>query len=140
MANYILLISSMVCGVIHLAYILYSFIFRTPFLPKCVFMTYMIGILTSIWNHGSTSQMAKWIDRIWIYFGVLIDIHLCLFVISPQYMMGCIIAYSVCYIVAKKTKYTIFHVGTHIWATLLHIYIVQYISSNNYLSENDSCK
>jgi hypothetical protein len=35
---------------------------------------YTIGVFTSLWNHGTTSEYAKWSDRIFMFIGVFVDI------------------------------------------------------------------
>ena len=38
-------------------------------------LCYSIGIATSVWNHGTISEIAVWSDRIMMLCGYVIDLH-----------------------------------------------------------------
>ena len=68
MANHVLFASSLFFGFLHLALILF-------FQPVPLLFSYgvLCGVFSSLWNHGSTSDIAKWSDRIMMVVGAVVD-------------------------------------------------------------------
>lgn len=61
MANTILLLSALCCGAFHLWALLSFQTFLAATTWACAILG---GVITSIFNHATTSQVAKWIDRL----------------------------------------------------------------------------
>jgi hypothetical protein len=121
MTNKKLLVSSILCGTMHIYYIIHL-----PCLPLFPTSYYMLGIATSICNHGSNIPLAVYIDRVVMCLGFFVDnytIILSYHHLHPisthqrQYLYIAIFSYFV----AKLEKSYIFHYITHICITLLHI-------------------
>jgi hypothetical protein len=68
MANPVLFASSLFFAYLHLALIL---IFQP--VPRLFSFTILSGVLSSIWNHGTTSELAKWSDRGAMAVGAAVD-------------------------------------------------------------------
>ena len=69
MVNVYLYRSSLICGAI-------QFLFMTFYNTKLnLVIFYTIGILTSIWNHGTTSEVAKWVDRFIACMAMFVDLY-----------------------------------------------------------------
>ena len=83
----------------------------------------LFALMTSIWNHSSTSELAKWSDRITMGCGTII-----IYTIAPveaiYYTMPVIIG---TYGLAKKMNNSILHIVTHIGITYINIYILAYV-------------
>lgn len=67
MANSILFASSLFFAFLHLALI----IFYRP--PLTLSYSVLCGVFSSLWNHGTTSEIAKWSDRGMMAVGAIID-------------------------------------------------------------------
>jgi uncharacterized membrane protein len=124
MANPVLLKSSILFGLIHIALI--AFLKVNPWLIAL----YIIGILTSILNHAYTSNTIKWFDRSWMALGTIINIIL-LFILPFWYKIVCLILlisyvslfFAAKYIInkTKEKRYgNIPHIICHFGATLCH--------------------
>ena len=68
MANPVLFASSLFLAFIHLALILA----QQP-LPRVFSFTVLCGTFSSIWNHGTTTEVAKWSDRSMMAVGAVVD-------------------------------------------------------------------
>ena len=68
MANPVLFASSLFLAFVHLALILA----QQP-LPRLFSFTVLCGTFSSIWNHGTTSEIAKWTDRSMMAVGAVVD-------------------------------------------------------------------
>jgi hypothetical protein len=68
MANSVLFTSSLFLGFLHMALI----IFYQP-VPRILAFTITCGTFSSIWNHGVTSEIAKWTDRGIMVIGTTVD-------------------------------------------------------------------
>lgn len=67
MANPVLFASSLFFAFLHLALILY---FQPPLaFSYCI----LCGVFSSVWNHGTTSDVAKWSDRGMMAVGAIVD-------------------------------------------------------------------
>jgi len=81
MVNRVLLYSSLICGGIHLVYPSHLVVHR---------MAMMSGVMTSIWNHGTTSPIAKWTDRGMMMVAVIVHVRMYHHYLATLY---CIVAY-----------------------------------------------
>ena len=70
MANFILLKSSIILGVLNLLFVFY-YNSVTSF-KICI----IIGVLTSILNHGLTNDYLKYFDRIAMIYGIIVEVKL----------------------------------------------------------------
>jgi hypothetical protein len=101
MANKKLLISSLICGIIHILY--------------CSNI-YLFGIIISILNHAYTNEKIKIIDRI-----SMIVYFICDLIIQSNYLLLLSVIF---YFIAKITKNDLFHVAAHFALTFAHISII----------------
>ena len=137
MANSILLKTSCFFGLVHfIAMYLYQ---ETVPRLYCTILT--IGILTSIWNHGTTSELAKWGDRLWIALGVISDVyHISLFTYRPNssIVFSVITLAIICYFRAKSHEKKnepllrdFCHSSCHMIATAAHVTIIAILSTQD---------
>jgi hypothetical protein len=119
MANKDLFLTSYLMLIVHSFAI---FIYQPPFI---IFITYIIGPLVSVWNHGTTSIIAKFIDRFIMIFGYLIDL-LYIYKLKNIYILISIHLAIICYFIAKITKNTSFHLLSHIIIIFTHILLLYY--------------
>ena len=117
MANIHLFITSYLMLIIHTFAI---FIYQPPFL---IFMTYIIGPVVSVWNHGTTSILAQFIDRFIMILGYLIDL-LYIYKLKNIYVLILIHISIISYFISKITKITSFHLLSHIIIILTHIILL----------------
>ena len=125
MANPLLFKSSLICGGIHVLLVIG---WGAPFLLS---LCYTIGVITSIWNHGTTSELAKWSDRVFIAIAVIVDIVYMFFLplISLFIAISTISFSVVLFLMAKKEikngkSGNPFHLGSHVVATILHSILI----------------
>ena len=91
---------------------------------------YGIGILTSLWNHGATSEVAKWADRIWMSIGGFVDLY-CLCILEKEMAISgsLILITAVTFFFMAKyhdskafhRERDLFHGISHCLATILHL-------------------
>jgi hypothetical protein len=124
MANIDLFLTSYLMLVIHSFAI---FIFQPPFI---IFIIYIIGPIVSVWNHGTTSIIAKFIDRSVMVFGYLIDMAY-IYKIKNIYVLFLIHLSIICYFISKLTNIISFHLLAHIIIIITHI-IILYNYYNKY--------
>ena len=99
-------------------FIYYSFQHR-----KLLFMYYIFGCLTSIWNHKVTCMNAKVIDRFVMILGYLIDIyHIHFYSYQNLILQICITCFFFSKIFVKYK--TLLHLFSHLFVTLLHSLIL----------------
>jgi len=135
MANGVLLASTLCCGALHL-WALLSFTATTTW--ACAILG---GIITSVWNHATTSQIAKWFDRCTIAVCVAFDAFILAAAAtthkksspSKSALMalgGCyttLLAAVSLYFAAKRYEHKCqkrrdaCHAGSHVLATILHV-------------------
>ena len=115
MVNLILFRSSVFLGICHFMIPIFT---KVSYFDKLMIL-YYFGIVTSLWNHGTTSSMAKWSDRVVMYVGCLSDFLFCL-----HHLVFCpfLLIYVTCYILAKCEQKNGFHITTHVVATGLHCF------------------
>ena len=137
MANSILFRSSSFFALIHfIAMYLYQ-----ETVPRVYCTILIIGILTSLWNHGTTSEVAKWGDRICVALGVLNDLyHISIFYYRPNSLIvfGVLALAIVCYFRAKfhegkkdSLSRDFCHASCHMIATAAHVTIIAILSTQD---------
>ncbi len=137
MANGVLLVSTLCCGALHLWALLSFDTFTATTTWACIILG---GIVTSVWNHATTSPLAKWFDRCTIAACVALDTLILAaatttdgrFSSSSALMAlgGCyttLLAAVGLYFAAKnyehkcQTRRDACHAGSHVLATILHV-------------------
>ena len=83
--------------------------------PTPLVISYVLGPLTSIWNHGTTSTWAKWTDRITMTAGFLLDLHYC----HSSTILLLLFTSILAYLYAKHTHIA-WHVLAHACVCLAH--------------------
>jgi len=116
MVNTTLFVSAAISSAIHAAAILWT----QPPLPYAIFLA--AGCVTGLWNHGTTSDLAKWSDRTMMWTGLPLT-----FFIAPtpalQVLTLCIVP---AYGTAKRFRCTAAHVAAHILITFIHLQILAF--------------
>lgn len=107
-----LLYSSVVCGGIHLVYPSQLVVHRVAMIS---------GVMTSIWNHGTTSPIAKWTDRGMMIVAAIVHVRMYHHYLPIMY---CIVAYLLAKIVPDKTAGNAIHASTHVVATIYNLRIL----------------
>jgi hypothetical protein len=105
MVNIGLFRSSIVCTFFHIALI-----------PKLETF-HLLGLATSILNHGTTSRIAQFTDRISMIIGISNDIYT-----ADIISISLITAASLAYFKAKSSENDKYHIMAHACVTLSHIY------------------
>jgi hypothetical protein len=123
MANEVLFFTSIICGAAILCF--FEFCGRVPrhSIEICIegpfiYGLFIFGIITSVLNHGTTSIIAKWLDRITMLVSGCV-----MALVYELYIL--IIGVSVIYFVSKFCSdhiQTLLHCLVHIMATVLVIY------------------
>jgi len=139
MANTVLLYSTYVFGTIHIIYMIITL--SNNHVLNC---NILFGILTSIINHKTTSELAKWTDRIMMINGIIIDIYVTSSIRDTyiQYISFYLLSQSILSFVISKiilfirhtsdNGYSIkilnllFHIISHLLLTLLHLLLLRY--------------
>lgn len=93
-----------------------------------------IGVITSLYNHGTTSLHAQWLDRIAIFLACLVDIVY--FAIIP-YPLNCVIVplffitislyFQAKWAISKGRNGNIFHVSSHFLSGFMHTLLIFYL-------------
>lgn len=120
MANYVLLLSSIICSCIH-SYIIFQNIYKVSYYD---IIHIYISLITSLVNHYYTNHYIKWLDRYTIFLSVLFDFNNYK---NSQYIFIlylCILFYFLEKF--KIYKKNIFHILSHTLGTLFHCLIIQY--------------
>jgi hypothetical protein len=124
MANDYLWKSSIFFGSIHFLFMIF---WNTRLL---LIFIYAVGILTSIWNHGTTSDLAKWADRIWISLGSLVDFYSLFIMDAELAISGTLILMTAVFFFAMAKKFEkkkkdkerdLYHSISHALATIVHL-------------------
>lgn len=133
MTNNTLCVSSIVCGIVHMV----AFSKHLRFYNNSavfLFSMYTVGIATSIWNHGTTSELSKWADRSFMILGVCTDI---VWSVHCLECMQLLFSATILFCIAKLVQlyeyryshlyyvYTGIHVLSHITITFCHVHIIQ---------------
>jgi len=131
MANPLLFKSSLIVGSYHVFLALW-------YAPIILEVILILGVLTSIYNHGTTSFHAKWLDRIAISLASIIDIFyiLCLPYPVNTVVLSIFFATVSAFFIAKYqirsgvNNGNAFHLSSHLLAVVIHtilfIYIFEY--------------
>jgi len=106
--NTVLFISACLSGYVHLL----SFVYVNH-----INWLYMIGIATSVLNHGTTFTLIKRLDRFVMVIGVCFDI----IKVREKNQMLLLLSSILMYLVAKQYDMVWCHVVSHIHITYLHI-------------------
>jgi hypothetical protein len=117
-----LLKSSYYFGIIH-----FIFMIITSSKNTLLNLNIIIGIVTSIINHGTTSDIAKYSDRVMMIIGIFIDIY----VINNHLYYICYYTLSLSiasFLLSKYITYTVlslyFHILSHLFLTVTHILLL----------------
>ena len=119
--NYTLFKTSIICSVI-----LFYFIIKSNSCPLLK-INIISGCLSSVLNHGTTNHLNKWLDRIIMFYNVLIDIYL---TVNSEYWI-CLILYCGCvgfYLMSKYYNRIWYHIICHFIVTYCNIYLIQNIT------------
>jgi hypothetical protein len=110
MANIILFLSSLFCSLLHI--FLFNY-FQTQFL---LVILHSIVCCTSIYNHGTTSYRARWLDRGAVAIMVLVD-----YWVTTYWIQHVLLFLSVSlYLYSKYSKKIGYHVFAHLLITSNH--------------------
>ncbi len=125
MTNLRCLKSALVFGYFHmLALVLW------PHTPHVFAVSITSAIFTSIWNHGFTSEVAKWADRVMIGVAATLDMHYML-VLPYSYVnsacMGLTWFAIMMYFMAKCARNDRFHVLSHFLQTVCHVIMIGFL-------------
>ncbi|KAM3570431.1 hypothetical protein VYU27_007509 [Nannochloropsis oceanica] len=142
MANGVLLASTLCCGALHLWALISFDTFTATTTWACIILG---GIVTSVWNHATTSLLAKWFDRCTIAACVGLDAFILAAATTTDGRFsrrcsnrssalmasgGCyttLLAAVGLYFAAKsyehkcQTRRDVCHAGSHVLATILHV-------------------
>ena len=138
----ILFTSSIIMGCIHVYWLYYALLLLVPEISNTSLYPVMkqwvllniAAIVTSIWNHGTTSLISKWTDRIVVTYAIYKDYVMIQLLFRDNVdKIPCIIILITsisCFIVSKLYHTLSFyrflcHILSHIIATLLHIVIIE---------------
>ena len=118
MANKLLLNSSLCSLTCHILAIIMSI--QLPPIPYIGFVFFGLG--TSVWNHYSTSEIAKWIDRLTMVSGVFVT-----YLVAPLYVFKYVLMVIIgTYGIAKLYNSNISHIIAHACITCINVYILFY--------------
>jgi hypothetical protein len=116
MANPVLLYSSAVVTLLHLIGVLYA----NGNAPAWIVAYMLTGCATSIWNHGTTSELAKWSDRGAMYFGTCATY----WNTSHSRLYLALVPMIVAYVAAKRWALVEAHIAAHAIITLINLKIL----------------
>eukprot|EP00013_Stygamoeba_regulata_P016456 CAMPEP_0177677920 /NCGR_PEP_ID=MMETSP0447-20121125/28700_1 /TAXON_ID=0 /ORGANISM="Stygamoeba regulata, Strain BSH-02190019" /LENGTH=181 /DNA_ID=CAMNT_0019186823 /DNA_START=11 /DNA_END=556 /DNA_ORIENTATION=- len=127
MANPVLFKSAFTLGMIH-----FVALWISGTLVSLLAFYYAWGIFTSLWNHGTTSRVAMWVDRITMVVAVVLDFAILYFLPSPwrMYLLAAEASGVVSYLSAKFEiakgggSGNPYHVCCHMFATFAHVMIL----------------
>jgi hypothetical protein len=111
------------CGILHIYYLVY---FETHAILK---ISILIGIITSLLNHSLTYTLLKFVDRLCMISGVIINyllINLHINMRQKQFLCNVLLSLSITtFLINKKINYfSVFHIFAHIILTFLHIIMI----------------
>jgi hypothetical protein len=120
MANSLLFRSAVILG----SYNVWLAIRYAPFILEFILI---LGVVTSVWNHGTTSSHAKWFDRVTIVLVSAIDFIYMSFLPRPwalfaALMLGTAILlyFGAKFAIRNGTCGDKFHLGAHLIGTMIH--------------------
>eukprot|EP00011_Vannellida_sp_DIVA3-517-6-12_P002475 CAMPEP_0114606962 /NCGR_PEP_ID=MMETSP0168-20121206/1829_1 /TAXON_ID=95228 ORGANISM="Vannella sp., Strain DIVA3 517/6/12" /NCGR_SAMPLE_ID=MMETSP0168 /ASSEMBLY_ACC=CAM_ASM_000044 /LENGTH=97 /DNA_ID=CAMNT_0001817837 /DNA_START=173 /DNA_END=466 /DNA_ORIENTATION=- len=95
-----------------------------------------MAVATSVWNHGTTSGLAKWADRGTIACAVVVDALYIAVLPAAQLAVGSllVVAGITCYFMAKSAikagqSGDRYHLASHCVGTLLNVIVILSLSS-----------
>ncbi len=114
MANIILFNSSLICSLAHIiVMILYP--------PSFVYGSFLtLALTTSVCNHGLTSDVWKWSDRVVMVVGSGVTIYMA----PSTTVKSLVLLLGLLYGAAKNYAHVGFHLGAHGLLTLVNIHIL----------------
>jgi hypothetical protein len=127
MANTLLFHSSLICGMV----LLYTISLYSSSIPSIVWWLIVCIIGTSLWNHGTTMNIAMICDRMAVWIGFCI----CIFLLSQStssykheififfFLSLCLLFFSKAF---SSSFQHILHVSSHILITFTLILFIQY--------------
>lgn len=121
--NIILLKSTLFCGTIHIALLI---LYDTYYL---LLVNICFGIITSILCHSTTITLLKWLDRITMFFGIILNYFIIQYKpISIIYLCNLLLLSSIILYFLNKivNYYSILHICSHITLTILHSIMIIY--------------
>lgn len=121
--NRILLRSTLLCTLFHLYFV-------NGDTSRVLVVVYSAGLSTSLWNHATTSWLAKNSDRLMMVSGVIFDVvylnEMSINFIKKIYILLLLVLSIVNYIISKSYNMTLFHVFSHLILTLCHYFLIQF--------------
>lgn len=125
MTNKVLFISSIVAFFIH-SFLFHYFIYHFP--NKWLFYA---CLLTSIWNHGTTNKIAKYMDRLLVFLCIIHNLSWLFFIEFCATWLG-ILIFTIngisFYFLSKIYDITLYHVYSHCCATISNFCLGIYFS------------
>ncbi len=95
---------------------------------------YILGSLTSMWNHGTHCALARWSDRVVMTVGLGVDAWLCCCLLphtTQAFAVGALTALAVVsYLCAKCWKTHMAHALAHALITSAHVLLVLFLTSH----------
>jgi hypothetical protein len=122
MANHTLFKSSVICSLLHCI----SMAMYPPSLLYGTFIT--LALSTSVLNHGLTSNVWKWSDRIIMVAGSGVTIYMA----STPTIKHLIVVLGLLYGAAKRYNNVCFHIGAHIVLTCINMQILYTLYHNTH--------
>jgi hypothetical protein len=96
------------------------------FTPPIAYATFLgTALITSILNHGFTSDIFKWLDRIIMGAGTCITLYLAPTIALKIMMILVVILYAF----AKSPNSSIFHICAHALITCINVVIILFFYS-----------
>ncbi len=114
MANHVLLGSALLSSIVHL-------IFMGLYTPPVLYGSFIgSALITSILNHGFTSDILKWMDRVVMILGAGITLYLAPTLLFKILMIIC----WGLYYLAKILDSNYLHIGAHATITIINVGIL----------------
>lgn len=132
MVNHVLFKSSIFLGIAHTIAVLY---WKVHLSDPLLVTVYMVGVATSLVNHGLTSELYKWADRGWMALGCFTDLVYIMTLLADWHKVAAVVlqfSYIGAFFLAKwlvaargmKHAGNIPHICTHAGATVLHVWLL----------------
>jgi hypothetical protein len=119
MTNHVLYISSICMSICICASYLYL-----KDINIYIYLYYVLGTFTSILNHGNTSNIYKWIDRIYMTQGALVNLTYIPYAYNYNYHMIYTGLACSLYLYSKICKVIYIHVCSHVFITISHLMVL----------------
>jgi hypothetical protein len=119
--NRILFRSTLLCTFIHMYFV-------NGETSRVLVVVYSTGLCTSLWNHATTSWLAKNSDRLMMVSGVIFDVvylnEMSINCIKKTYILLLLVLSIVNYFISTAYNTTLFHVYSHLTLTLCHYFLI----------------